>query len=280
MKIHTAISDPEQLQVRNIELAIQALRIDHEKTYLAADGTRVDVRKQIDRALRAKVSIPPWEVLSPVPTEPSCDTEIGVTRETTLQAAKRLFEEGEMPMALNFANGLQPGGGFLLGANAQEESLCRCSALYLTLLGDEMYAAHKALGNRDSSSWAILSPEVPVFADGKGVLEPIPWPLGILTCSAPVATPEAVDRTARLMASRINRVLHIAVQYGYGTLVLGAWGCGAFGNDPHRIAGAFHQSLHGRFAGQFDRVVFAIADDSPESSCLEAFRNRFTPFTP
>jgi uncharacterized protein (TIGR02452 family) len=260
--------------------AYRALQVSLGKDYTLPNGTSLNLKPEIDRALRSKVSIPPTVELPLIPDTPQIETRISVTTETTLQAAHRLFIEGEMPLALNFANGLQPGGGFLLGASAQEESLCRCSVLYRTLFRDPMYSAHQAQGNVDSSDWAILSPEVPVFARDDGSLEPNPWPLGILTCAAPVAREETQDHTAKLMVSRVDRILHIAVEYGYGSLVLGAWGCGAFGNDPHRIANVFYEILSGRFAGQFDQIVFAIAEDSQLSISIKAFSERFQPYTP
>ena len=226
-------------------------------------------------AQRNKTSIPPEQELDQLPEPPPSQTRIQVTNETTLQAAERIYQKGEMPLALNFANGIQPGGGFLLGADAQEESLCRCSSLYMTLLGDPMYKAHKARKDTDCSDWAILSPEVPVFAREDGVLRSDPWTCGFLTCAAPNATAETQDRAAGLMVSRIDRVLHIALHYGYGTLILGAWGCGAFGNDPERIAGIFRHALHGRFADQFDEVVFAISDPNPEPHCHRSFQSTF-----
>ena len=60
----------------------------------------------------------------------STETKVQVTNETTLGASLRLVKRGLRPLALNFANGIHPGGGFLGGARAQEEVLCRSSALY------------------------------------------------------------------------------------------------------------------------------------------------------
>jgi uncharacterized protein (TIGR02452 family) len=259
----------------NIQLANRALKVSRQKTYISPEGRRVDLQEMIERSLHGKVSIPPWRTLAEIPSDVHGDTEIDVVQETTLQAARRLYNGGEMPMVLNFANGFQPGGGFLLGADTQEESLCRYSALYQTLLGDRMYTWHSKTGSPDFSNWAILSPEVPVFATEQGKFESKPWTLGILTCAAPVAGDGNKVHCAKLMESRIDRVLHIAVHHGYGSLVLGAWGCGAFGNDPHLIAKGFHNCLHGRFKGIFDRVVFAVTNVGSSISCFEAFHSQF-----
>ena len=73
----------------------------------------------------------------------------------------------------------------------------------------------------------------------------------------------------------IRRILSIAKAFGYSTLVLGAWGCGAFGNDPCRTALDFRKALENEFRGAFSDVVFAITDWSPERRFLGPFRDVF-----
>lgn len=229
----------------------------------------------IERAVAAKVSIPP-DLELPEAWHPSFSTtEVQVSNETTLGASRRLRDAGLRPLVLNFANGVEPGGGFLSGARAQEECLCRSSALYATLIGDAMYAAHRRRPLPDSSDWAILSPRVPVFRTDDG--EPLsePWDLDFITCAAPVARRVGVDASAALLKVRIGRVLSIARAYGFDTLVLGAWGCGAFGNDPRRTAEDFRAALDGEFAGVFRRVVFALTDWSEDRRFLRPFRDVF-----
>ena len=200
-----------------------------------------------------------------------------VANETTLQAAQRLVEKGLRPLALNFANGVQPGGGFLHGALAQEEVLCRSSALYHTLVDDPMYLNHHHRLRPDSTDWAIYSPDVPVFRMDDGTELDSPWLLSFLTCAAPyepsIGQPEAGD----LLQKRIRRVLAIARAFGYSSLVLGAWGCGAFANDPCRTAVDFREALETEFKGAFSEVVFAITDWSPERRFLGPFREVFMP---
>jgi uncharacterized protein (TIGR02452 family) len=179
------------------------------------------------------------------------------------------------PLALNFANGVEPGGGFLAGSRAQEECLCRSSALYATLVGDAMYAAHGQRPLPDSSDWAILSPLVPVFRTDDGESLPEPWVLDFVTCAAPSAPRVGVEASAALLTVRIGRLLAIARAYDCDTLVLGAWGCGAFGNNTWRTAEDFRAALEGQFAGVFRHVVFAIADWSSERRFLGPFRDVF-----
>jgi uncharacterized protein (TIGR02452 family) len=197
-----------------------------------------------------------------------------VANETTLAAARNLIDEGLRPLALNFANGVQPGGGFLLGARAQEEVLCRSSALFSTLVGDRMYDANRRYAPHASSDWLILSPDVPVFRSEDARNLPEPWLLGFVTCAAPYAPALGQPASGDLLQKRIERLLDVAGAYAYDTLVLGAWGCGAFANDPARTARDFRSALEAR-EGVFREVVFAIADWSKERRYLGPFRDLF-----
>ncbi|GAB4136735.1 MAG: hypothetical protein Fur0037_01480 [Planctomycetota bacterium] len=243
--------------------------------YLGPRGEEIRFGGLVRQACERKVSIRPAQELPRCDRAPFARTRVQVANETTLGAARRLVEEGHRPLALNFASGVTPGGGFLAGARAQEETLCRSSALYATLFADPMYEAHARRPLPDSTDWAILSPDVPVFRRDDG--EPLarPWILSILTCAAPLATLLGQPRSGDLLLARIHRVLRIARAYGYEALVLGAWGCGAFGNDSRRCARDFRDALRGPFAGAFAEVVFAIADWSPDRRSLGPFRDAF-----
>lgn len=190
-------------------------------------------------------------------------------------AARRVQAKGLRPLALNFANGISPGGGFLNGARAQEECLCRSSALYLTLADDPMYDYHRSRPGPDSSNWCILSPDVPFFRKDDGSPLDTPWLLNVITCAAPYAPTVGQPRSRKLLKSRIQRVLSIARARGYDSLVLGAWGCGAFGNDSHLTASDFRDAIEKEFRGAFSHVAFAITDWSSERKFLGPFREVF-----
>ena len=243
--------------------------------YVTEDGSRVDWSQMVEAARARKVSIPPEAPLPQPAPQRFKETRVQVTNETTLRAARRLVEEGLRPVALNFANGIHPGGGFLSGARAQEETLCRSSALYATLVGDPMYEAHRRRPLPDSTDWAIYSPDVPVFRTDDGKALPEPWLLSFITCAAPYAPKVGQPMSGDLLEKRIHRVLAIARAYGHTALVLGAWGCGAFRNDPVRTARDFRRALEGPFDGAFSYVVFAITDWSPERRTLGPFRDAF-----
>ncbi len=162
------------------------------------------------------------------------------------------------------------------GLNASiEEALCRSSALYATLLDDPMYAFHREGRHLEASSWTILSPDVPVFRDDAGMELDQPWLLSFITCAAPYAPELGQPLSSQLLRERIHRVMAIAHLYDYRTLVLGAWGCGAFGNDTTRTAEDFREALERDFVGVFSDVVFAITDWSEERRFLGPFRSVF-----
>ena len=253
--------------------AVEAARNGY---YLNRSGHRVDWRLLVQSARAAKRSIAPDDQLPIAKLQPEPQTRVQVTNETTLQASRRLVEAGLRPLALNFANGVRTGGGFLGGARAQEEVLCRSSALYLALVDDPMYEYHAQRPRPDSTDWAIYSPDVPVFREDDGTELDQPWLLTFVTSAAPYAPAIGQPESGDLLQKRILRVLAIASAYGHRTLVLGAWGCGAFGNDTHRTAADFRRALESDFAGSFSYVVFAVTDWSPNRRFLGPFRDAFS----
>ncbi len=187
------------------------------------------------------------------------------------------------PLVMNFANAHHPGGGFRLGANAQEESLCRCSTLYASLTSErasEMYQHNNKHLNKVESDYMLLSPNVAVFRDERyNLLESVSI-MGVITIPAPnrrgaafLANKELIRET---FIRRIRIFLLVSAKYGYKNLVLGAWGCGAFGNDPKDVAEYFKYVLVDEEYGKcFDEVCFAIYG-SENGKNITAFRKTFS----
>ncbi|MFH8976258.1 TIGR02452 family protein [Streptomyces sp. NPDC017890] len=260
-------------------IAQQTEQIVTAGSYRASDGREVLIAGAVEEARERT------RMFGPSPVEPAASvplrTVFEVTGESSLEAARRLG--GEVAV-LNFASARNPGGGYLNGAQAQEEALCRASALYTCLLrGREFYDHHRAHRDPFYTDRVIHSPGVPVFRDDRGRLLDEPYTAGFLTSAAPnagVVLRSAPERAAELpaaLAARAERVLETAAAHGYRRLVLGAWGCGVFRNDPAEVAGAFRTLLGpgGRFATAFERVTFGILDRTPGGTVREAFARVF-----
>jgi uncharacterized protein (TIGR02452 family) len=265
------------------EIAAVNAQIIADGRYTCEDGTVVVVGPALEAAVSGTVSHPP-DGLIEVPYAAN-RTSFEVTGEDSLQAARRLHRAGAARIAvLNFASARNPGGGYLGGAKAQEEDLCRNALLYPCLLrAPDFYAAHRASADLLYSHRVIWSPDVPVHRGGDGRLLAEPYPVSFLTSAAPNAgealrrEPGLRDRIRRVLVQRAERVLAVAAHHGARRLVLGAWGCGVFRNDPGEVADAFHTHLAvgGAFSSVFERVVFAVWDRSPDSANRAAFAERF-----
>lgn len=250
--------------------------------YRAPGGREVTLAAAVEAARAGTRLHGPGPV--PVPAAPAADTVFEVTGESSLEAARRLTGPAAEVAVLNFASARNPGGGYLNGAQAQEEALCRASALYTCLLrAPEYYDHHRAHRDPFYTDRVIHSPAVPVFRDDRGRLLDEPYAAGFLTSPAPNAgvvrrkVPERAAELPSALSARAERVLETAAAHRYRRLVLGAWGCGVFQNDPAQVAGAFRGLLGpgGRFAGTFEHIVFGILDRTPGAVVREAFAGAF-----
>ena len=196
---------------------------------------------------------------------------------------------GTPVLVLNFANPVNPGGGVRRGAQAQEEDLCRKSSLILSLESDEAaryYQYNRDLRSRLGSDAMLLTPTVEIFRGDKGELLSQTHTVAVLTCAAPMITEGTEGLTQAqyeaLLLKRITGMLTCAAAFGYDRLVLGAWGCGAFGNDAALMSDLFYQALRElRFCGMtesdlFREITFAILERSPQQYNYKQFERNFT----
>lgn len=265
-------------------MAEETVRILERGEYVAPSGRTVQMDEQVARAVQGTVLYRPGEPSAPQgPGSGRAPPRIEVTDEKTGQAARRLVEEEGVAevLALNFASAKNPGGGFLGGARAQEEDLARCSALYPCLLAQpDYYTVNRAEPSLLYTDHLIYSPQVPFFRDERGDLLERPFLVSLLTAPAPNAgealrrDPGEGPRIQETLRRRALSVLRVAAHQGQKTLVLGAWGCGVFRNDPHAVAEAFAQALEA-LAGHFERVVFAVYEPRGQGPNLRAFRERW-----
>lgn len=270
------------------EIAQETLSILEAGSYVNPAGNLVDFGAEQAAAVAGTRLYTPDQIRERLTSLDPCaemQTVIEVTAETTQVAAHRLVREegcGDLVL-LNFASARKPGGGFLNGAPAQEEDLARCSGLYPCLLTQPAYyAANRAQSSRLYTDHIIYSPQVPWFrTHSQNLLDEI-FVASVITAPAPNAgsvrrrqrnAGRAIEDTLR---RRAGCILDVARDQGHRSLLLGAWGCGVFRNDPHLVADAFGQWLSNPpFAGCFGRVVFAVYDLEPAQRTLRAFQMRF-----
>jgi uncharacterized protein (TIGR02452 family) len=224
----------------------------------------VDISAAVAAAIEGTTLYRPEELSRLVGTQATgtCSTAIEVTTEGTAQAGQRLVQQGERDVVvLNFASARNVGGGFLGGARAQEEEICRASALYRCLERQpEYYRANRAHPDSLYTDHIIYSPAVPFFRDERRNLVEEPYPLSVITAPAPNtgACPGRAEAIRETFMRRAAMVLAVARDRGHDCVVLGAWGCGAFRGDPEVAAHAFREALRWTFGGVFRRVVFAV----------------------
>ncbi|MCU0748322.1 MAG: TIGR02452 family protein [Akkermansiaceae bacterium] len=266
---------------QRVAVATETVAIIAAGQYTAPSGCCVGIASQMQTARNGTV-MHELSTLEPLPTCMVTDRgTLEVTTETTFAALQRLQQEGASNLGcLNFASAKNPGGGFLTGAQAQEEALARSSGLYDCLLTQPDYYE---LNRKNRSclylDLAIVSPCVPFIRNDEGTLLEEPIIATVITSPAPNAgavtanEPDAVSRIVPTLKRRAEMVLRMAVTHGVQNLVLGAWGCGVFRNDPVAVANAFEQLLkpEGDYHGRFQRVVFAVYTSERERANFDAF---------
>jgi len=277
------------------KIAEETLRAIEENQYKNTSGRTIVLDKMVQRSIMgSKLYKPDWN-FDPTSLVTNNYPTICITRESTLQAASRLKHDNIC--VLNFASAKHPGGGFLRGSLAQEESIARSSALYQTLIKHPEYYEENKRSQKDNIGmyldYAIYSPDVPVIRNDKGDWLDEPYLMAVVTSPAP-------NRSAMLMKSddadkkvrddidldtlektiekaldrRMCQILSIMAKHGHRTIVLGAWGCGVFGNDPLLVAELFKENL--KKLPFFDRVAFPIYDRS-DSDTFRSFVQMFGP---
>lgn len=183
---------------------------------------------------------------------------------------------------LNFASAKNPGGGFLNGAKAQEESLAVSSGLYETLKEhSEYYKTNRVCGTMSYTHYAIYSPEVVFFRNENGNLLPEPCTASVLTLPAVnygqvLLKKEDPVQAKAIMKERMAICLALFAKENCKNLILGAYGCGVFRNDPDEISRWWKELLLDRgFGSLFDSVCFAVFDRSASLSCIRPFQSQF-----
>lgn len=220
------------------------------------------------------------------------DMKVVVTQSKTFDAARKYKER--KTAVLNFASATTPGGGVTKGATAQEECLCRCSTLYATLSNkkcwDEFYKPHRDKLNALHNDDIIWTPDVVIIKDDDyNLLDWQEWKyVSVITCAAPNLREKNVDmfNVDKPLSERISndelfkihykramKIFAVAAKNKVVNLVVGAFGCGAFRNDPETVARAWKKATEDfNFPGM--TIEYAIYD-GPYSNNYEVFKKVF-----
>ena len=209
-------------------------------------------------------------------------TQISLLDTDTISAtiqAKRLYPNARIAI-LNFASYKHPGGGFMANRFAQEEAICYCTNLYPELAKyQEWYDKHLSNLNRGLyANESILTHNISIVASQRGVLlNPADiFTIDVLTCAAPnwtLATKYktiSLDVAAMATKQRVDYVMNMLSQDGYDIIILGAYGCGVFRNDPVIVAQSFAVGI-AKYYGCFRQAIFAIPDATGTN--YQAFKN-------
>lgn len=221
---------------------------------------------------------------------------INVTGDRSFQAAMRLHKDNQDAKiaVMNFANAFHAGGGVAKGASAQEECLCRTSTLYPLLyrntLRNSFYKHHHDLNTPKASDSLVYTEGVIICKTDEDVPKRMPKEDWVTVDVITIAAPDLRDKSnkyapvvnggtymnnAELFGYHVKRAIHMltcAASKGADILVLGAFGCGAFRNDPEVVARAYKTALE-EFPKVFKKIEFAVYCPPGGSRNFDVFKS-------
>ncbi len=282
--------DRKAIAKESLEIMRQGYyRIESKENQMPVQ-TKIDIKQDMEQSIKDSILITPSEGQELLKQygerysslENQSQLTIIVENISTVDAIRKLVLEGKEKIGvLNFASAKNPGGGFLNGAKAQEESLAASSTLYRTLIvHEEYYRENRKCNSMIYTNHAIYSPDVVFFRDGSFRLtEPVK--ASVLTLPAVnmgqvIQKGEDVEAAKKAMKQRMKLALAIFANEGAKNLVLGAYGCGVFRNDPKDVAIWWKELLDTEMGKYFYLVFHAVLDYSREKKCIGAFEEVFS----
>ncbi len=204
-----------------------------------------------------------------------------------------LKEKGEAAhrvLVLNLASSTHPGGQTRKGASAQEEDLCRRTSLLLSLESEnakKYYDYNNARKTRMGSDGVMISSCVEVLKDASAEMLQEPFPISVMSCAAPMIRLGLEGMTQQeyetMLYNRIQGMLLVAASQGYRHLILGAFGCGIFGNDAAVVSDSFYRAITkfsyaGKGSNQlFESIDFAVLCRPEKDYNYREFCRYFSP---
>lgn len=262
-----------------LEIAQETIKII-ENGYYFVNENKIDVSKEIKYNIDNTFTISPndWtDIVTKSINENDIQSVIEVKNCSSIEA---IVSESFLKVGvLNFASAKNPGGGFLGGASAQEESLARSSSLYSSLIKDKtMYDFNRENSTFLYSDYMIFSPNTVFWFDDNGTTLQNFVTVDVITAPAPNKgammqhnRDYEIKKIETEFLKRIDYVLHLANQQSIECLILGAWGCGVFRNEPADVAKLFKKVIDKKYSKAFKKIVFAVYDTSEKKQTYNAF---------
>lgn len=273
----------ENKRAKNIEVFKETMQMNNEHPalkkaiYNSIENTKIEVGKKGYTATRTYNEDTQQEMFE---VSDMTTIEAAIKLDKDLRDVRKNYRIG----ILNFASAVRAGGGVDKGANAQEESICRSSTLYPVLTSDkaheEYYSKNRLCATRQYEDICIYSPDIIIFKDDINDYKLLPeneWvKTDVITCPAPNLRKDkngefnendieqpvpqlSRDEIKKIFDERISLIIFTAAKYKITHLILGAFGCGAFRNDPDIVSDSFYDVLINRWmVSFFDKVMFAI----------------------
>lgn len=211
---------------------------------------------------------------------PDGNMSVNIAGEDSVSAI--MHGTGKKQCILNFASFTSPGGGFINGSIAQEEALCHASTLYPVLsyskIREQFYEKNRGfINNGLYSNRLVFSPDIVFISDGDILPEDASVKCDVITCACPnwgFAKQNGMteEDNIHVLRRRIDFVLNFTASRKTDRVILGAFGCGVFGQDPFVVAGIFKDKIEEIFTGKQIEIVFAIPHGNGN---LEAFETVF-----
>jgi uncharacterized protein (TIGR02452 family) len=262
-----------------IKVFAETVYVVNKGFYINSKGEKVDIPREHDGINLDSVTFYDKDIKKNINFDKlkRFKTEIKVVNQDCLYAAKELYDDGYSPAVVNFASFKVPGGGVRKGSRAQEENICRRTNLFEsifrfidTLSKEYCLPLEKKRYPLPVNHGAIYSPSISVFreSDDKeyAFMDKL-FNIDVITIAALSNPPldskgHMSDWAKSITKEKIRTMLNLAIYWENDSIVLGAFGCGAFANPPEDVAKLFKEVLEEpEYRDKFEKIVFAVLDD-------------------
>jgi len=240
-----------------VDIAFDGLAFLQSRDWINWQPRRLNVRYEIPENFNLPASQTMYETQISISAEDSFGVALRLIHDNPMP--QNVTELADIPAVLNMAHWSHAGGGFLLGARAQEEDLCRRSDLFMAL----QYAEYPL-----PEFGANYTFPVSIIRDSKhtnyrflktSAAHPTYFPQVAVLSAAAYKDPKVGQFWRTKMRRKVSGLLTAALASGHRILILCAWGCGAFNNPPEEVSTLFKEALQSaKFKGRFKQVIFAM----------------------